>query len=58
MTFEELHKILDKEDHNDFNISYNYQHKYMTIYFNDEFPIKKSRNKRIDKNNNSNTAKS
>lgn len=55
MTFENLHRILCMEDMEGFNISYNYQHKYMTIYFNDEFPIKKSRNTRTNKNNNSDT---
>lgn len=44
MKFEELHKILDKEDHKDFNISYNYQHKYMTIYFKDDFPQSRDTN--------------
>lgn len=40
MKFDELHMYLDKHKHEDFNVQYNYEHKYITIYFNDDYPIK------------------
>ena len=49
MTFNELHNYLDMKNHEDFNIYYNYQHKYITIYFNEEFPIKNKRNKQTNR---------